>query len=281
MKILFVADLFVEDGINGGGELNNEELIKILLERGHEVYKAHSSRLDVNAMPPKEYKIILGNFLGLEFKVAQEIINNYSYIIYEHDHKYLKTRDPSPFKNFKAPQNMLVNQDLYKNAKAILCQSKLHKEVIEKNLLLSNIINLSGNLWSEETLKHVEDIATSQEEKSDKCSIMYSNFPNKNVEGSIKYCKIKELEYDKIMPCGHQEFLNKLNKNKSLVFFPKTLETLSRIVIEARMMNCRVITNKMIGATSEEWFKLKGKDLIKEMRNRRESIPNKVLEIFE
>tara|TARA_R110000796_G_scaffold120256_1_gene234407 strand:+ start:266 stop:1111 length:846 start_codon:yes stop_codon:yes gene_type:complete len=281
MKILFVADLFVEDGINGGGELNNEELIKILLERGHEVYKAHSSRLDINAMPPKEYKIILGNFLGLEFKVAKEIINNYSYIIYEHDHKYLKTRDPSPFKNFKAPQNMLVNQDLYKNAKAILCQSKLHKEVIEKNLLLSNIINLSGNLWSEETLKHVEDIATSQEEKSDKCSIMYSNFPNKNVEGSIKYCKIKELEYDKIMPCGHQEFLDKLNKNKSLVFFPKTLETLSRIVIEARMMNCRVITNKMIGATSEEWFKLKGKDLIKEMRNRRESIPNKVLEIFE
>mgnify|MGYP003649829919 CR=1 FL=1 len=303
MKILFVADLFVEDGINGGGELNNEELIKILLERGHEVYKAHSSRLDVNAMPPKEYKIILGNFLGLEFKVAKEIINNYSffiisnfinlsmpsrsilknlnYLIYEHDHKYLKTRDPSPFKNFKAPQNMLVNQDLYKNAKAILCQSKLHKEVIEKNLLLSNIINLSGNLWSEETLKHVEDIATSQEEKSDKCSIMYSNFPNKNVEGSIKYCKIKELEYDKIMPCGHQEFLDKLNKNKSLVFFPKTLETLSRIVIEARMMNCRVITNKMIGATSEEWFKLKGKDLIKEMRNRRESIPNKVLEIFE
>ncbi len=34
MNILFVADLFVEDGINGGGELNNEELIKILSERG-------------------------------------------------------------------------------------------------------------------------------------------------------------------------------------------------------------------------------------------------------
>ncbi len=47
------------------------------------------------------------------------------------------------------------------------------------------------------------------------------------------------------------------------------------------MMNCKVITNKMIGAASEEWFKLKGKDLVDEMRSRRESIPNKVLEIFE
>ena len=176
---------------------------------------------------------------------------------------------------------MLINEDLYKNAKAILCQSKLHKEVVEKNLSLPNVVNLSGNLWSKEALDFVERIGTSQDEKLDKCSIMYSNFPNKNVEGSIRYCKIKELEYDKIMPCGHKEFLDKLNKNKSLVFFPKTLETLSRIVIEARMMNCKVITNKMIGAVSEKWFKLKGKDLINEMRSRRESIPNKVLEIFE
>ncbi len=232
-------------------------------------------------MPPKDYKIILGNFLGLEFKVVEEIINNYSYIIYEHDHKYLRTRDPSPFENFKAPSDMLINQELYKNAKAILCQSKLHKEVVEKNLSLTNVVNLSGNLWSEEALDFVENIATSQNEKLDKCSIMYSNFPNKNVEGSIRYCKIKELDYDKIMPCSHEDFLNNLNKNKSLVFFPKTLETLSRIAIEARMMNCKVITNKMIGAASEEWFKLKGKDLVDEMRSRRESIPNKVLEIFE
>jgi len=34
MKIAFLADLFVEDGINGGGELNNEELIKLLINKG-------------------------------------------------------------------------------------------------------------------------------------------------------------------------------------------------------------------------------------------------------
>ena len=225
--------------------------------------------------------IILGNFLGLAVDVAEEITSNYSYIIYEHDHKYLRNRDPSPFDDFKAPPEMLINQELYKNAKAILCQSKLHKDVVEKNLSLPNVVNLSGNLWSKEALDYIESIATMQEDKNDKCSIMYSNFPNKNVEGSIRYCKIKELEYDKIMPCSHEEFLNNLNKNKSLVFFPKTLETLSRIVIEARMMNCKIITNKMIGAASEDWFKLKGKALIDEMRNRRESIPNKVLAAFE
>ena len=32
MKIVFIADFFVED-VRGGGELNNQELIKILKQR--------------------------------------------------------------------------------------------------------------------------------------------------------------------------------------------------------------------------------------------------------
>ena len=39
-------------------------------------------------LEPAIYKIILGNFLGLAVDVAEEITSNYSYIIYEHDHKY-------------------------------------------------------------------------------------------------------------------------------------------------------------------------------------------------
>ena len=49
-------------------------------------------------------------------------------------------------------------------------------------------------------------------------------------------------------------------------------ETLSRIVVEARMMGCSVITNELVGATSEEWFKLKGEELIDLMVEKRETI---------
>ena len=41
MKIVFIADFFV-DQILGGGELNNEELITILQEDGHTVQKIQS-----------------------------------------------------------------------------------------------------------------------------------------------------------------------------------------------------------------------------------------------
>ena len=281
MKIAFLADFFVEDGINGGGELNNEELIKLLINKGNDVEKYHTRGLTIKKLPDKETKLIIGNFIALSEEVKDNIIKNYSYIIYEHDHKYLKTRDPSQFKNYKAPEDQIVNKQFYKNAKAVVCQSKLHMRVVERNLHLDNIVSVSGNLWSEELLDYLEEISTLQEDKQDVCSIMYSNIPNKNVEGSILYCRVNQLKSEKIMPCSHKEFLTKLNKNKTLVFFPKTLETLSRIVVEARMLNCRITTNKNIGATSEDWFQLKGQPLINKMREKRLQIPEIVLKYLE
>jgi len=277
MKIAFLADFFVEDGLNGGGELNNDELIKLLKNKGNEVNKLHTHNLQIQSLPSKNTKLIIGNFIALPEDTKQYIIKNYSYIIYEHDHKYLKTRDPSPFKNYKAPADQIINKEFYQSAKAIICQSRLHMKVVDRNLNLDNIVSVSGNLWSEELLDYLEEISTLQEDKDNICSIMYSNIPNKNVEGSILYCRVNDLKSEKIMPCSHKEFLTKLNKNRTLVFFPKTLETLSRIVVEARMLNCRVATNRNIGAASEDWFHLKGKLLINKMREKRLQIPEIVL----
>ena len=44
MKIVFIADFFVEQ-ILGGGELNNDELLKMLVQDGHEVLKINSHQV--------------------------------------------------------------------------------------------------------------------------------------------------------------------------------------------------------------------------------------------
>ena len=63
-----------------------------------------------------------------------------------------------------------------------------------------------------------------------------------------------------------------------MVFFPKVLETFSRISIEAKMLNCKLVTKpKLLGAASEEIFNLSGKQLIEEIRKRK----NNALELFE
>ena len=79
----------------------------------------------------------------------------------------------------------------------------------------------------------------------------------------------------------YRDFLKKLSANEKFVFLPKTPETLSRVVIEARMMNVSVVTNNLVGASKEPWFELKGKNLIEHIKTMRTSIPKKVLEVFE
>ena len=192
------------------------------------------------------------------------------YIIYEHDHKYLQTRDPSVFEDFRAPESAIINRKFYKNAAAVLCQSNLHTEIVRKNLGYDNIINLGGNLWSKEILNFLESLSLGK--KENKISIMQSTNPIKNTRDAVMYCEVKKINFDLIPSQPYKNFLTSLGRNDTFIFFPKTAETLSRVVVEARMMGMTVITNKLVGALSEDWFELKGNELIDVMREKRKTI---------
>ena len=79
MKIAFLADFFVEDGINGGGELNNEELIKLLINKGNDVKKYHTHGLAIQNLPDKETKLIVANFVALTEEVKDHIKEKLGY----------------------------------------------------------------------------------------------------------------------------------------------------------------------------------------------------------
>ena len=99
------------------------------------------------------------------------LIKDCSYIIYEHDHKYLKSRNPVLYKNFKAPVNQIINKSFYESAKFVFCQSSFHEKIINKNLNLKNTFNISGNLWSEKDLSFIKSLA----EKADKKRLLFHN----------------------------------------------------------------------------------------------------------
>ena len=45
--------------------------------------------------------------------IILDITKNLNYVIYEHDHKYLDTRNPAVYKNFIAPKESIVNLSEY------------------------------------------------------------------------------------------------------------------------------------------------------------------------
>ena len=277
-KIVFIADFFVEH-ILGGGELNNEEVIKIFQEKKYDITKIQSHLVNSQFLQKNcDSFFIVSNFVNLSPQCRKKL-RHMEYVIYEHDHKYLKSRNPATYENFKAPAKEIINFHFYKNAKAVLCQSKFHKNIIENNLNISNVVNLGGNLWSLDILEYLRDL--SKQDKRDKCSIMQSDIPHKNTRGSILFCEKKGIDFELISSPNYKQFLSMMAKNKKFVFLPKTPETLSRVVVEARMLGCSVLANNLLGATSEDWFKLKGQELIDFMINKRQEIVSVIEEIID
>jgi len=277
LTIAFVADYFADE-IPGGGEVNNDELINLLAGE-HTLLKIKSRNLDPAAIENELIDFyIISNFLELSYQSYTYLVERAKYIIYEHDHKYVRSRNPAAYKDYEVPQSEIVNQKFYENAKAILCQSTFHADIVRKNLGLDTIKSLGGNLWSDESLRLMSELAS--QDKIDSCAIMQTDNWHKNTVGAVRYCKAKGLGHVLIPPCEYHDFLSRLSTYKKLVFFPQTPETLSRIVVEARMMDMSVITNQNVGASKESWFSLKGEELIEVMRKKREEIPALVKEII-
>jgi len=277
MNIIYVSDFFSE-AVSGGAELNDEELINLLISKGNKVKKYRSLELSKKIVQENyQNNFIISNFSLIDEQVIKEIYNT-NYIIYEHDHKYLANRDPTRCLKFKCNDSLIVNKTFYEKAKKVLCQSKMHKNILDLNLEIYNTINLSGNLWKISDLKFMEEL--SKIEKNDKFSILDSTNYIKNTIGCIEFCKNHNYNYELIKSNNYQEFLSLLSKNKNFCFLPKCFETFSRVVLEAKMMGINVYSNKLIGASHEDWFNEPYQKIIEIMHEKREDITNKTLEAF-
>ena len=128
----------------------------------------------------KESFFIVSNFVNLS-EPNKKALESCRYVIYEHDHKYILGRDPSPYKDFVVPSNSLCNLYFYKNAQAVICQSKLHAEVLQKNIKSDNIISAGCTLWSKDHLEVLKKHLNT--EKTNKTAVLDSD---NRVKGRIQ-----------------------------------------------------------------------------------------------
>lgn len=257
LKIVFLADLFEVDLPTGGGEKSNTEFLHQVIKLGHCVTTEYTYIISLKQMEifnKSGYKFIVANFICLPENIKKYLTDKCEYVILEHDHKYLRSRNPGIYKDFIAPKEEIINFKFYENAKAVICQSKLHKEVLEKNLDILNIKSIGGNFWSDDEIQYIKDIQ--KDDKKEIASIPdFGGTLSKGTDKAIQYCIENNLKYKLIPKMPTREFLSEISDNKYLVFIPRTLETFSRIVIEAKMLDINVRTiKKLIGACSEPWF---------------------------
>ena len=266
LECIFIGDFYKVDLNNKGGAENNDSvLISLLEEYGFNVEKKYCRDISPSFIESnKNKKFIVGNFVQLT-EESKRALKDTHYVIYEHDHKYLKTRDPSRFPNFLAPPDQVINRDFYKNSKCVVCLSNSQADSARKNLDISNVESIGCSLWSESKLNFIESIAQTPKDK-DYCVVNSHNVV-KGTQQASAFCQRSKYDFDLIHSSDEEEFLKTLSSYRTLVYIPTVLESLCRLVVEAKMLNCGVITKtQLLGAASQDWWGLNGEALISAIR---------------
>tara|TARA_R100000664_G_C2737959_1_gene126997 strand:- start:214 stop:1053 length:840 start_codon:yes stop_codon:yes gene_type:complete len=272
-RVLFIAD-FWKDELLGGAESNDHNLIRHLNPRCS-ITSCSSHKLTKDLVDKSDI-IIVSNFINVPPEGLVYIQDTKPYIIYEHDHKYVKNRDPSAYPNFIVPESEKVNTEFYKKAKKVFVLSEICKEVLEKNVPSTNVHSIGCSLWSEETFDYIESLLNEQKE-NDLCILKSSN-PIKNYNKSLEYCKENNIVPVELSEPIYQDFLKKMASCERMLFIPGVLETFSRVSAEAKMLGLKLLTTpKRLGFASENIYDQSGADLISSFRARNRA----ALEAFE
>ncbi len=273
MKIKFISDFFIEE-IKGGAEYVDDCLITEL--NNHHLVQ----RQKCKSFTFEEFDCyIVSNFVELSEK-AKTFLFDKRYFIIEHDHKFISNRDPSKYKDFVIPPENLINNSFYRKAQLVFCQSKKHSEILIDNLILNNVANFGCSFWNNDQLQILENLCN--EEKTIEYAFLDSKNPIKGSYAANRYSIKKKIKAEPIGSENFEDFMKKLSTVNKFIFFPQVYESFCRLVLEARMLNCSIISNKNLGCVSEPWFKdLKGRELIEFVGNKQNENKKEFLKAIE
>ena len=279
-RVIFVQDFFADE-LNGGAELHDKVIIDHFEKIGilHSKIKSfHVSEHDVLSNTDKIW--FVSNFVGMKNNIKALLAKHCRYFIYEHDYKFDSMRNPIHYSNFIVPQKNKINVNFYSSAEKVICLSKMHRKIFDDNLGLSNIVNTNCSMWSDEDLGLFIDLQNV--EKNNKFAVIKSSNPIKKTHAAAEFCRKRGLDFDLISSPNYHSFIAQLSKYKGLVFMTGHPEPTPRVAIEAKMLNCKFISQKeLISVAHEDYFSLTGLDMINKVKNMRDESLKRFLVWFD
>jgi glycosyltransferase involved in cell wall biosynthesis len=261
-KIVFVADLFVEDYV-GGAELTTQALIDSCPLKYHKV-KSQNVTMDLLKQGADKFWIF-GNFAGLNGNLIPTIVGNLKYAILEYDYKFCRFRSPEKHEaetgrpcDCAEQMNGKLVSAFYYGASSLWWMSEKQKEryinlfpfLIEKdNIVLSSV-------FDKQTLGTISALRASapQPEERQGWIVLGSQSWVKGYETAKKWCEKNEKQYEVVWNLPYRDLLAKLSVSEGFVYLPSGADTCPRMVIEAKLLGCKLQLNDYVQHKDEEWF---------------------------
>ena len=262
-EIVFVSDMFLEDYV-GGAELTTEALIS---ESPFKVQKILSRDVNLATLQQGKDKFwIFGNFSQINLELIPSIVANLKYSVLEYDYKYCKYR--SPEKHESATGNSCdcaenisgkIISAFYYGSTSLWWMSEDQKNrytslfpfLLEKdNVVLSSV-------FSKNTLGTIQWLRNQVSASSDVRQgwlVLGSTSWVKGFSQAEDWCKKNKKQYEVVWNLPYDQILDKLARAEGFVYLPTGTDTCPRMVIEAKLLGCKLEINENVQHANEEWF---------------------------
>lgn len=258
--IVFVADAFIDD-IIGGAELSSDALIKA---SPYKVHTLHSRDVDINLLEKGVDKFwIFGNFSALDLALIPTIVANMTYSIIEYDYKYCRYRSPEKHEanegspcNCHTEQHGLLISAFMQGAKSLWWMSEKQKAAYEAvfPFLTNKTSTVLSSVFDEETFALFELMRANQDVQKQGWIVLGSPSWVKGADLAETWCKEQGHKYEVVWGVDYHTILDKLVHAEGFAYLPRGRDTCPRMVIEAKLLGCKLHLNDHVQHATEEWF---------------------------
>ena len=259
--IVFVADMFSSDYM-GGAELTTDSLIN---ESPFNVFRLHSKDVDLNLLEMGVGKFwIFGNFSNLDMNLIPSIVSNIKYAILEYDYKYCRYRSPEkhlfsenvPCDCHNQIHGKIISAFMH-GAKSLWWMSEQQMEKYHQifPFLEQNNNTVLSSVFDEGFFRYIS--ALKEKYKNQKRSgwiVLGSTSWVKGAQQAEKWCKKNNKEYEVVWNVPYSSLLEKLARSEGFVYLPPGGDTCPRMVIEAKLLGCKLQINDNVQHAKEIWF---------------------------
>lgn len=261
-QIVFVSDLYVEDYV-GGAELTTQALID---ECPFEYVKLHSKDVSLKTLEQGHHcHWIFGNFVGIDFKLIPTIVGNMKYSVLEYDYKFCRLRSPEKHEaqtgkpcDCNGADTGKIISAFYYGAQSLWWMSEKQKTryltmfpfLGEKtNVVLSSV-------FTRQTLGTLRMLREKSNATGDRNGwiVLDSNSWVKGASAAKKWCEDNGKSYETIWDLPYDQTLAKMASAEGFVYLPTGGDTCPRMVIEAKLLGCKLELNENVQHKDEEWF---------------------------
>lgn len=260
-KIVFVADMFIEDYV-GGAELTSQALIDA---SPFEVFKLHSRDVSMELLQEGVGRFwIFGNFCELNPQLIPSIVGNLKYSIVEYDYKFCRARSPEKHMSITGTPCDCANQQNGKMISAFFCGSMGNWWMSEQQkarylsifpFLADNENIVLSSVFDDKTLGLIKALREGNKDTERKGWIVLgSNSWIKGADDAVAWCKETGKDYETAWNLPYAALLSRLAVAEGFVYLPKGGDTCPRMVIEAKLLGCKLHLNDNVQHKDEEWF---------------------------